>query len=180
MATLPVEPLAGVEKEGILFAREEEKVARDVYTVLGAKWGQRAFTAIAAAEQQHLDAVAFLLTRYELADPAAGKAPGVFANARLQALYVSLVEKGSVSLVEAFVVGAMIEDLDLADVEELLADADNIDIDTVMQNCWLPRYLVAVPGLFRRRRNAGRRPDMATSPLWKPWESHGRATCSAT
>ncbi len=134
MATLPVEPLSDVEKEGLLFTREEEKLARDVYTVLAAKWGQRAFTAIAAAEQQHMDAVAFLLTRYELADPAAGKAPGVFANARLQALYVSLVEKGSVSLVEAFVVGATIEDLDLADVEELIADADNLDVDTVMQN----------------------------------------------
>ena len=134
MATLPVEPLSDVEKEGLLFTREEEKLARDVYTVLAARWGQRAFTAIAAAEQQHMDAVAFLLTRYELADPAAGKAPGVFSNARLQALYVSLVEKGSVSLVEAFVVGATIEDLDLADVEELIADADNVDVDTVMQN----------------------------------------------
>ena len=134
MATLPVAPLSDVEKEGLLFTREEEKLARDVYTALAAKWGQRAFTAIAAAEQQHMDAVAFLLTRYELADPAAGKAPGVFANARLQALYVTLVEKGSLGLVDAFAVGATIEDLDLADVEELIEDADNVDVDTVMQN----------------------------------------------
>jgi hypothetical protein len=134
MATLPVEPLSDVEKEGLLFTREEEKLARDVYAALAAKWGQRAFTAIAAAEQQHMDTVAFLLSRYALADPAAGKAPGVFSNARLQALYVSLLEKGSVSLVEAFAVGATIEDLDLADVEKLLADADSIDLDTVMQN----------------------------------------------
>ena len=134
MATLPLEPLSGVEREGLLFAREEEKLARDVYVALAAKWGHRAFTSIAAAEQQHMDAVLFLLERYELADPAAGKAPGAFANARLAALYVSLVEKGSLSLVDAFAVGATIEDLDLADVGELLEDADNVDVDTLMQN----------------------------------------------
>ena len=80
-----------------------------------------------------MDAVAFLLARFELADPAAGSARRL-CECALQALYVSLVEKAPVSLVEAFVVGATIEDLDLADVEELIADADDVDVDTVMQN----------------------------------------------
>lgn len=134
MATLPIEPLSDAEKEGLLFTREEEKLARDVYVALAAKWGHRVFTNIAAAEQQHMDAVLFLLERYELADPAAGKAPGQFADARLAALYVALVEKGSLGLVDAFTVGATIEDLDLADVGKLLADADNLDVDTLTQN----------------------------------------------
>ncbi len=134
MATLPVAPLSDVEKAGLLFTREEEKLARDVYVAMAAKWGHRVFTNIAAAEQQHMDAVAFLLTRYELADPAAGQGPGVFTNARLQALYASLVEKGGLGLVDAFTVGATIEDLDLADVGKLLDDADNVDVDTLMQN----------------------------------------------
>ena len=134
MATLPVEPLSDVEKEGLLFTREEEKLARDVYIAMAAKWGSRVFTNIAAAEQSHMDAVAFLLERYELADPAEGNGPGVFSNERLQALYVSLVERGAVSLVDAIVVGATIEDLDLADIEQLLEDADNVDVDTLMQN----------------------------------------------
>jgi hypothetical protein len=134
MATLPVEPLSDIEKDGLLFTREEEKLARDVYIAMAAKWGNRVFTNIAAAEQSHMDAVAFLLARYELADPAEGNGPGVFSNERLQALYVSLVEKGAVSLVDALAVGATIEDLDLADVEQLLEDADNVDVDTLMQN----------------------------------------------
>jgi len=134
LATLPVEPLSDAEKAGLLFTREEEKLARDVYVAMAAKWGDRAFTNIAASEQQHMDAVLFLLQRYGLADPAAGNAPGVFANERLAALYVALVEKGSASLVGALTAGATIEDLDLADVEDLLAAADNVDVDTVMQN----------------------------------------------
>lgn len=134
LATLPVEPLSEVERDGLLFTREEEKLARDVYVAMAAKWGHRVFTNIAAAEQQHMDAVLFLLERYELADPAEGLAPGVFANERLQALYVSLVEKGNLSLVDALAVGATIEDLDLADVGDLLEDADNVDVDTLMQN----------------------------------------------
>ncbi|HMM34411.1 MAG TPA: DUF2202 domain-containing protein [Thermoanaerobaculia bacterium] len=134
MATLPVEPLSEAEKEGLLFLREEEKLARDVYVALAAKWGHRVFTNIAAAEQQHMDAVLFPLERYALADPAAGKAPGAFADERLAALYVALVEKGSLGLVDAFTVGATIEDLDLAGVEDLLEDADNVDVDTLTQN----------------------------------------------
>jgi len=134
LATLPVEPLSDVEKEGLLFTREEEKLARDVYVAMAAKWGHRVFTNIAAAEQRHMDAVLFLLERYELADPAEGKAPGAFENEQLGALYVSLVERGTASLVDAFAVGATIEDLDLADVGELLEDADNVDVDTLTQN----------------------------------------------
>jgi len=134
IATLPVEPLSDAEKDGLLLTREEEKLARDVYLALAAKWGHRVFTNIASAEQQHMDAVAFLLQRYQLADPTEGKAPGVFSDARLQALYASLFEKGQVSLVEAFAVGATIEDLDIADVEKLLEDADNADVDTLVQN----------------------------------------------
>lgn len=134
MSGLPVEPLSDAEKAGLLFTREEEKLARDVYVALAAKWGHRAFTNVAAAEQQHTDAVLFLLQRYDLADPAAGQAPGSFSDARLAALYVSLVEKGSSSLADAFAVGATVEDLDLSDVGELLEDADNLDVDTLAQN----------------------------------------------
>ena len=134
MSTLPVQTLSDAEKAGLLFTVEEEKLARDVYIALAATWGQRAFTNIAAAEQQHMDAVAFLLDRYGLVDPVADAAPGVFSNTRLQVLYVSLVESGRASLTAAFTVGATIEDLDISDVEGLLAASDNADVDTLCQN----------------------------------------------
>ena len=130
----PSQPLTAADAAGLAFMRQEEKLARDVYVTMAAKWGQRAFTNIAAAEQTHLDDTAYLLDRYALVVPVAGATPGVFANARLAALYVSLVEKGSASLVEALTVGATIEDLDIADVENLLAAADNLDVRVLTQN----------------------------------------------
>ena len=134
MSTLPVQPLGDAEKAGLLFTWEEEKLARDVYVAMAAKWGQRVFTNIAAAEQTHMDDTAFLLERYALPVPVPGATPGVFPNPRLAALYVSLVEKGAVSLVEALAVGATIEDLDIADVERLLAVSDNTDVRVLTQN----------------------------------------------
>ena len=134
MSTLPAQPLGDAEKAGLLFTWEEEKLARDVYVVMAGKWGQRAFTNIAASEQTHMDATAFLLERYALAIPVPGATPGVFSNPRLAALYVSLVEQGGASLVDALTVGATIEDLDIADVESLLAGADNLDVRTLTQN----------------------------------------------
>jgi len=134
IATLPNEALSAAETDQLLFLREEEKLARDVYRALFAAHGDRSFSNIASAEQRHMDEVKLLLDRYGLADPAASTAPGEFKNARLASLYTDLVARGSISLVEALKVGATIEDLDLADVGKALEASDNRDIDTVMQN----------------------------------------------
>jgi hypothetical protein len=132
--SLPKEALSAGETELLGFLREEEKLARDVYRALFAANGDRTFANIAAAEQRHMDEVKLLLDRYGLADPSAATAPGEFRDARLAALYTDLVARGKVSLVEAFKVGATIEDLDLFDVGKALETSDNRDIDAVMQN----------------------------------------------
>ncbi len=62
--------LTAAEEEGLLFMREEEKLARDVYLVLFDKWGLRVFENIAESEQRHMDAVLYLLGKYGLDDPA--------------------------------------------------------------------------------------------------------------
>jgi hypothetical protein len=133
VASLPTEALSSEETEQLLFLREEEKLARDVYRALFAANGDRSFANIASAEQRHMDDVKLLLDRYALADPAAAM-PGEFKNARLASLYTDLVARGKVSLVEALKVGATIEDLDLADVGKALDASDNRDVDAVMQN----------------------------------------------
>ena len=132
--SLPKEALSSGETELLGFLREEEKLARDVYRALFAANGDRTFANIASAEQRHMDEVKLLLDRYGLADPAATTAPGEFRDARLAGLYTDLVARGKASLVEAFKVGATIEDLDLFDVGKALEASDNRDIDTVMQN----------------------------------------------
>lgn len=134
LATLPVEEVSAVEVEGLLFTLEEEKLARDVYASLGATWKVRIFANISRAEQAHMDAVKLMLDRYQISAPAAALPAGTFDDAGLQQLYVDLVAKGSLSIVDALEVGATIEDLDLRDVTALIASSDNIDLDTLYQN----------------------------------------------
>ena len=105
--------LTAAEKEWMAFMREEEKVARDVYLVLGDLWGAKVFANIAVSEQRHMDSIKALLAKYGLPDPAAGKAVGEFTNPDLQAMYNQLVEQSSLSLVDALEVGVLIEETDI-------------------------------------------------------------------
>jgi len=129
---IPASDLSSEEAAALTFMREEEKLARDVYTALYGIWGQPTFTNIAASEQAHMDEVKLLLDRYNLADPALE--PGSFTDPNLQALYDRLVAQGSVSLAEALKVGAAIEEIDILDLQERLAQTDNADIQQVFNN----------------------------------------------
>jgi hypothetical protein len=128
------EPLSDAEAQGILYMREEEKVARDVYTTLYEAWGLTVFQNIARSEQIHMDAIKTLIDRYELVDPVADAGVGEFANADLQDLYDELVARGSVSLTEALAVGALIEELDITDLQQRISDATHEDVAWVYEN----------------------------------------------
>ncbi len=113
------------DSSGILYMREEEKLARDVYLALYDVWGIRTFSNIARAEQKHMDAVATLIDAQGLVDPVIGSKPGEFQNAELASLYTSLVELGSKSPQDALIVGTIIEDLDIYDLENYLLETDD-------------------------------------------------------
>lgn len=130
LALVPAGDLNQAETDALLFMWEEEKLARDVYTALGAVWTKPLFGNIAASEQTHMDSVKDLLDRYGLATPTEDVA-GVFANAELQALYTELVAQGNLSELEAIKVGAAIEEIDILDLQERLAQADQADIQQV-------------------------------------------------
>jgi hypothetical protein len=131
---LPVEPLTAEEEASLLFMREEEKLARDVYVYLYGTWGDPIFVNIADSEQQHTDAVLGLLEKYNLPDPAAGKAEGEFNNLNLLGLYDLLTAQGEASLIDALIVGAQIEELDISDLNAQLLFIDNADIIMVYEN----------------------------------------------
>jgi len=133
IVTLPTGDLSDDETAGLLYMREEEKLARDVYTTLGEQWDVQVFQNIARSEQRHMDAVATLLDRYGLEDPAANKAIGEFTNPDLQALYDELVAQGSTSLADALKVGAAIEEIDILDLKDYIAKTDNEDIQQVYE-----------------------------------------------
>ncbi|MCW4015440.1 MAG: DUF2202 domain-containing protein [Candidatus Bathyarchaeota archaeon] len=131
---IPSSELTYDEIAGLTQMREEEKLARDVYSVLGQKWNLQILSNIAGSEQTHTDSVKVLLDRYEIDDPVADDAVGVFTSSVMADLYTNLVEQGDASALDALIVGATIEDLDIYDLSELLSETDNSDIITVYNN----------------------------------------------
>lgn len=121
------------EIDGLLWMREEEKLARDVYLTLYEMYGLQIFQNIASSEQMHMDAVLSLLEKYGIEDPAVDEV-GVFTNPELQALYDQLIAMGSQSVEDALKVGALIEETDIKDLEEWIAKTDNADIIQVYEN----------------------------------------------
>ena len=130
----PSSILTEVEIDGLVYMREEEKLARDVYLTLYNQWQLPIFKNIASSEQTHTDSVKTLLDRYNIEDPVKGKDIGEFTNRDLQALYNQLVETGQKSLADALKVGAAIEEIDILDLEERIAQTNNPDIQTVYEN----------------------------------------------
>ena len=115
------------EKDAIVYMREEEKLARDVYEFLFTKWGGNPFDNIRKSEQTHMDRMKSLLTAYKLTDPVDGNQdkPGLFTNIALQKYYGDFVAIGIQSFEDALKVGAKIEELDIADLEERINQTKN-------------------------------------------------------
>ena len=115
--------------------RDEERLARDIYTALAAKYASAApFVNIARSEQVHFDTMGLLLTRYGVADPSAGKNPGTHADPALQALYDKLLASGSESLAKAYDVGVAVENLDIADLKAAISQTSQADVKAAFTN----------------------------------------------
>lgn len=132
--TLQDTVLNDTEINSLIYMREEEKLARDVYLYLYDKWNIPIFRNIAASEQEHTDAVKSLLTQYGVEDPSATTSEGEFTNPELQELYNQLIQQGSVSREDALKVGVIIEEKDISDLEAAIANTTNSDIKTVYGN----------------------------------------------
>lgn len=120
--------------ESLIFMREEEKLARDVYQSLFAIWAKPIFTNIASSEQQHMDAVKGLLDQYGLEDPVIDNTIGAFENEELQGLYIELMDEGSQSIEKAYAVGALIEEIDIRDLDLAIDSIAQADIITVYES----------------------------------------------
>jgi len=120
------------EAADVLFMREEEKLARDVYTTLFAEWGTRVFDKISDSERQHMQAILGLINKYALVDPAQDF--GKFSDPKLQELFDSLVVTGLKSEVEALYVGALIEEVDMEDLVHAIDRTKKSDLRNVYGN----------------------------------------------
>ncbi|MDO9165756.1 MAG: DUF2202 domain-containing protein [Rhodoferax sp.] len=143
-----VSSLSPEEIAGLKFMREEEKLAHDVYVALFDLWGANVFSQIALSETNHTETILALLTKYGIADPAAGKAPGEFEDPALQTLYNTLIAMGRPNLIEALKVGALIEETDINDINEKKEVTDEADILNVYDSllCGSRNHLRAFNG----------------------------------
>lgn len=131
---LPAPAITSEETEDVLFMKQEEKLARDVYRFLQTKWEQPIFVNIAASEQNHMDAVNRLIVANGLVEEEYTDAPGDYSYPELVDAYKVLTEKGSVSLQDAYEVGVIIETLDIEDLEECLAETATPSVERVFTN----------------------------------------------
>jgi hypothetical protein len=132
-ATAPSD-ISPEERASMIFMREEEKVARDVYITMYQRWGHRTFNNISRSEEVHMRAILILLSRYGIPDPVGTNGVGVFTDPHLQDLYNQLIALGNTSLLDALRVGVLIEETDIDDLEAGIALADNRDILLVYNN----------------------------------------------
>jgi hypothetical protein len=143
--------LTDQEKSDLIFLRQEEKLAHDVYVYAYQKYAHFVFNNISNSEQTHIDNMTALLSKYNVVDPAAGMANGVFADNDLQNLYTQLTTKVNLSLADALEVGATIEDLDISDIDRFYANTTKTDILKVYDvlNCGSRNHLRGFTGQLK-------------------------------
>ncbi len=102
-------------KDDLDFMYQEEKLARDVYSFLYERWGNRVFGNIMNSELRHMDEMEKYL---ESCGGVPDLGEGEFTIREMQDLYIELTLRGSRNLSEAVKVGILIEEKDISDLEE--------------------------------------------------------------
>jgi rhodanese-related sulfurtransferase len=125
--------LSQVEISNLYYLRDEEKMAYDVYQVLGDKWSIQAFQNISNSEERHQSKVVGLMEKYTLEDKSKNLVVGKFSDQEIRKIYETLVAEGSKSLLSAFYVGATIEILDISDLDRMLTQTQKSDLIQVFQ-----------------------------------------------
>ena len=133
LANAAVRPTTA-QKLQLQYLIEEEKLARDVYLYLAANVTTSKFSNIAKSEQTHMDQIAAVLKTYNYFNPTTTRAPGVFRDKTLQALYNTLIAQGSVDVAAAMQVGRDIENLDIKDLQVMLKSTMPADMKLALDN----------------------------------------------
>ena len=131
-AVQDAESLSSPEITGILLMREEEKMAKDVYTFFYNKFNYRIFNNISKSETVHAEAMLRLITYFKLSDPSTTTA-GTYSNPELQELYNKFVSEAT-TVEDALRTGAFIEEYDIADLKKLISETGNSYIIRVYSN----------------------------------------------
>ena len=127
--------LSQAEVDTLMYMREEEKMARDLYISFNELYGTtvRVFGNISRSEQKHMDAVKGLLDAYGLEDPVKSDKVGMFTNPVLDGQFKTLLAQGN-TLKGALEVGILVEEQDLEDLAAAMNETDEPCIDRVYSN----------------------------------------------
>jgi hypothetical protein len=124
------------EQTHLEFMCQEEKLARDVYITLGMRYPEAiVFGNIIESEQRHTEAATDMFVKYGFPDPSTNNNVGVFTSETYGEYFTDtynyLITEGANSELDAFYVGALIEELDMHDIlfcpEEIIALNDDIN-----------------------------------------------------
>lgn len=126
--------LSDTEISDLLFMREEEQMAHDLYMVWYEIYAIPIFRNIADAETTHASEVQFLLDRYQIPSDMIGTLSSGYNNPDIQALADALADQGAQSLTDALKAGVAIEETDIADLDKAIANTTRSDIIQVYNN----------------------------------------------
>lgn len=123
-----------IAKNDYLNLWEEEKLARDIYSMMSRKYDVKIFYNIKSAEERHLMNVESLFKEYNIPIPVYRNQIGVFNIQKYKDLYASLISKGNLSLRDALDVGIMIEESDIKDLEEMIKNAESENENNILHS----------------------------------------------
>jgi len=114
-------PLTMDEANGLKYMREEEELARDLYMTIFNNKGLTVFQSISLnSEVAHAQSMLNLLNTYSVADPSTGS-PTTYSDPALQTLFNDLLATSTgagATDVDALMVGALVEEVDIADINK--------------------------------------------------------------
>lgn len=126
--------LTDAEEATLVFMREEEKLARDVYLSMAEIYDEPIFDNIAVSEQRHMDTMLSKIELFEVDDPVTDDSVGAFTNPLLAARFDQMVTDGMASVLAAYQVGALIEEMDIYDLGQAIAETNKQTLINAYEN----------------------------------------------
>ena len=125
---IPQAPVNESERQDILYLQESEKLEHDLY----AKFAQRytsipLFASLEQASAVYVNADNVILQRYGILNPEQA-ALGSFTSPKLQNLYTTWANDGSLSAIAALKAASTSEDMHIADLNGAIGRTDNNDL----------------------------------------------------
>ena len=105
------------EIQWLIYIREEEKMARDLYIGMYNSWGLSIFKSISEEEQEHINAMLELFKMYSIVDPLAGDVPRNYTNQHIANLHTSLLTQGMQSNKDGLKACALQEEISMQDLD---------------------------------------------------------------